>query len=126
MAATTTTAAGGMTATERRAAIGTAARYAALIALGVLYTIPFAWMISLSVKPFSDLNTIPPNFIPSHFAWDNYSTALFQPMLYFPAFFVNTIYYVVLSGAGAVLSSAIVAYGFARIQFRGSNVLFTL
>ncbi len=107
--AATGTAARGMTATERRAAIGTAARYAALIALGALYTIPFAWMISLSVKPFSDLNTIPPNFIPSYFAWDNYSTALFQPMLYFPAFFVNTIYYVVLSSAGAVLSSAIVA-----------------
>jgi multiple sugar transport system permease protein len=124
--AATSTAARGMTATERRAAIGTAARSAALIALGLLYTIPFAWMISLSLKPFSDLNSIPPNFIPSQFAWDNYATALFQPMLYFPAFFVNTIYYVVLSSAGAVLSSAIVAYGFARIQFRGSNVLFTL
>src|SRR5579859_3159845 len=102
-----TTAARRMTATERRAAIGAAARYAALIALALLYVIPFAWMISLSLKPFSDLNTIPPNFIPTRFAWENFTQALFQPMLYFPAFFVNTIYYVVLSTAGAVLSSAI-------------------
>jgi ABC-type glycerol-3-phosphate transport system permease component len=124
--AATTTATRGMTATARRVAIGTVARYAALILLGAMFAAPFLWMVSLSLKPFTDLNVIPPNLIPSRFAWENYPTALFQPMLYFPAYFVNTIYYVVLSSGGEVLSSAIVAYGFARLQFRGSNALFTL
>jgi len=124
--AATTTVTRGMTATQRRVAIGKAARYAALFVLGAMYAAPFVWMVSLSFKPFTDLNMIPPNLIPTRIAWENYPTALFQPMLYFPTFFVNTIYYVVLSSGGEVLSSAIVAYGFARLQFRGSNVLFTL
>jgi ABC-type glycerol-3-phosphate transport system permease component len=124
--AATTTATQVMSATKRRLPIGTTARYAALILLGAMYAAPFLWMVSLSLKPFTDLNVIPPNFIPSRFAWENYPTALFQPMLYFPAYFVNTIYYVVLSSGGEIVSSAIVAYGFARLQFKGSGVLFTL
>ena len=34
-----------MTATQRRTAIGTTIRYIALIALGLLYAMPFGWMI---------------------------------------------------------------------------------
>jgi multiple sugar transport system permease protein len=120
------TAARGTTATQRRVAIGTVARYGALIVLALMYAAPFVWMVSISLKPFTDLNTIPPSLIPTRIAWENYPQALFQPMLYFPAFFVNTIYYVVLSSAGEVISSAVVAYGFARLPFKGNNVLFTL
>ena len=101
-------------------------RYAALTALAALYAMPFLWMVSLSLKPFTELNDIPPRLIPGELTWSNYPAALFQPMLYFPQFFVNTIYYVGLSALGELLSSAIVAYGFARIPFRGSALLFTL
>jgi multiple sugar transport system permease protein len=104
----------------------TVLRYVILTVLAVLYAMPFVWMVSLSLKPFTDINQIPPSLIPSRLAWENYPAALFQPMLYFPQFFINTIYYVVLAVLGELLSSAIVAYGFARIPFRGSNVLFTL
>jgi len=110
----------------RRLPMGTALRYLALTAIGALYAMPFVWMVSLSLKPFTELNDIPPSLIPGRLAWENYPQALFQPMLYFPQFFVNTIYYVAMSGLGEVLSSAIVAYGFARIPFRGSGWLFTL
>ena len=101
-------------------------RYAALTALAALYAMPFLWMVSLSLKPFTELNDIPPRLIPGELTWSNYPAALFQPMLYFPQFFVNTLYYVGLSGLGEILSSAIVAYGFARIPFRGSAWLFTV
>src|SRR5579884_1811576 len=101
-------------------------RYLALIALAILYAMPFVWMLSISLKPFTDLNQSPPALIPSRLAWENYPLALFQPMLYFPQFFINTIYYVVLAGIGGLLSSAIVGYGFARINFRGSSILFGL
>lgn len=124
--ALTRTATAGATATEKRRIVGTTIRYVALVALGLLYVMPFIWMISLALKPFTDLDNIPPNLIPSRFAWENFGLALFQPMLYFPAFFVNTLYYVGFTALGELLSSAIVAYGFARIGFRGSNVLFAL
>jgi multiple sugar transport system permease protein len=110
----------------RRARWGTVLRYLALTALAAMYAMPFVWMVSLSLKPFTELNDIPPRLIPGSLAWENYPMALFQPMLYFPQFFINTLYYVGLSGLGEILSSAIVAYGFARIPFRGSAWLFTL
>jgi multiple sugar transport system permease protein len=110
----------------RRIRFPTIVRYAALIALGILYAMPFVWMVSISLKPFPDLDRIPPLLIPSRLAWENYPTALFQPMIFFPQYFINTIYYVGLSGLGELLSSSIVAYAFARIPFRGSNTLFAL
>ena len=110
----------------RRFRIPTILRYAALIALGILYAMPFVWMVSISLKPFPDLDRIPPLLIPSRLTFENYPTALFQPMIFFPQFFLNTIYYVGLSALGELLSSSIVAYAFARIPFRGANTLFAL
>src|SRR5215469_2588546 len=90
----------------RRVRIPTILRYVALIALGILYAMPFIWMVSISLKPFPDLDRIPPLLLPSRLAFENYPTALFQPMIFFPQFFVNTIYYVGLSALGQLLSSA--------------------
>lgn len=101
-------------------------RYIALTALAVIYAMPFIWMVSLSLKPDTDLNQIPPNLIPSHFTWSNYPNALFQPMLFFPRYFLNTIEYVGLAIVGELIVSALVAYGFARIPFKGRAVLFAL
>jgi multiple sugar transport system permease protein len=126
MAITRSATASRVTATERRRAAGQVLRYFFLLLFGFMYVAPFLWMISVALKPFVDLNNIPPNLIPSRFAWENFPDALLQPFLYFPAFAVNTVYYVVLSVLGQLLSSAIVAYGFARIGFRGSTVLFAI
>ncbi len=110
----------------RRFPTGVVIRYIALTALAILYVMPLLWMLSVSLKPDTDLNTIPPNLIPSSFAWQNYPNALFQPMLWFPRFFLNTIEYVGLAVIGEAVVSAIVGYGFARIPFKGSNFLFAI
>jgi multiple sugar transport system permease protein len=116
----------GMVASLRRVKVGIVIRYVLLIALGLIYAGPFVWMVSISLKPFTDLNQIPPNLIPTRLAFENYPQALFQPMIYFPQYFINTFYYVGLGGLGELLSSAIVGYGFARMSFRGNTVLFGL
>lgn len=102
------------------------ARYIALTVLGVVYAMPFIWMLSLSLKPDVDLNLIPPRLIPSTFTWDNYPHALLSPSRYFPRYFLNTFTYVGLSVLGELIVSALVAYGFARIPFKGSAILFSL
>lgn len=104
----------------------TVIRYVALIVLGAVYAFPFIWMVSLSLKPDTDLNTIPPNLIPSVITWANYPHALFQPMIYFPTYFINTIEYVVLAVVGETFVSAMVGYSFARIPFKGSSFMFGL
>lgn len=109
-----------------RGSVPTIIRYAGLITLGIVYAFPFVWMISISLKPDTDLNTIPPHLIPSVLTWSNYPKALFQPMIYFPEFFLNTLEYVILAVLGETLVSALVGYAFARIPFKGSNFMFGL
>ena len=58
--------------------VTTVLRYLALITLAILYAMPFIWMVSISLKPFTDLNEIPPVLIPSRLAWENYPAALFN------------------------------------------------
>lgn len=114
------------TASPQLARPSTVARYLALTVLALMYGMPFIWMLSVSLKPDTDLNLIPPSLIPTRLAVENYPHALLQPMLYFPRFFLNTIVYVVLAVLGEALSSAVVGYGFARIPFKGRGFLFTL
>jgi ABC-type glycerol-3-phosphate transport system permease component len=111
-------------ATQRR--IERYLTYASVTALGVMYAVPFLWMVTTSLKPPSDLDNIPPNWIPSTLNWVNYSTALLKPTRYFPLFFQNTLVYVALAVIGQLLSCTLVAYGFARIPFKGNRILFML
>jgi multiple sugar transport system permease protein len=111
-------------ATQRR--FERVAVYAAITALGILYAIPFLWMVSTSLKPPSDLDNIPPNWIPSIVSWENYPNSLLKPTRYFPTFFTNTLIYVGLTVVGQLVSCSLVAYGFARIPFKGNRFLFTL
>jgi ABC-type glycerol-3-phosphate transport system permease component len=100
--------------------------YGGLTLLGILYAIPFFWMVTTSLKPPWDIERIPPTWIPAEFAWENYPNALFKENRYFPLFFRNTLVYVGLSVVGQLLSCTLVAYGFARIPFKGNRFLFTL
>ncbi len=100
--------------------------YAAVTFLATLYAVPFLWMISTSLKPAWDLDNIPPNWIPTVLSPENYPNSLFKPTRYFPLFFRNTLVYVGLTVLGQVLSCSLVAYGFARIPFKGNKFLFSL
>ena len=56
----------------------------------------------------------------------NYARVLANPKLDFPLLTRNTLIIAVLSVLGTTISSSIVAYGFARIKFRGNGALFGL
>lgn len=56
--------------------------------------------------------------------WSNYSTV--WNTINFPRLLWNTFYYAIASGIGTVLSSTLVAYGFARFRFPGRDFLFIL
>ena len=55
--------------------------------------------------------------------WDNYPKAVVA-MRHFPRYLANTLILCALNVIGTVLSSALVAYGFARLEWRGRNALF--
>ncbi|SFB56060.1 multiple sugar transport system permease protein [Cohnella sp. OV330] len=94
-----------------------------LLALVMIY--PILWMISSSLKPNGEIFSQAYNLIPSRIAWENYSSgwAGFAGNT-FTTFFKNSLIIVVISTIGAVASSAVVAYGFARIPFAGKGFWF--
>jgi len=94
-----------------------------LCLIAVLLMIPFYWMLSTSLKVESQVYRFPPVWVPNPVAWENYRYALFEIMP-FPQFFKNTIYITVLSTVGAVLTSSMVAFAFARLRWPGRDYLF--
>lgn len=59
------------------------------------------------------------------FRWENFPRAV-AAMRHFPRYLANTLILCVLNVAGTVISSSLVAYGFARLEWRGRDRLFAL
>ncbi|MDQ0198702.1 carbohydrate ABC transporter permease [Neobacillus ginsengisoli] len=96
--------------------------YILLIFFSLLFLAPFFWMLTTSVKSPEELYLFPPKWIPSKFHFENFKEAwMSQP---FNQFFLNTVTVTVLSTIGQIVSSSLVAYGFARFKFKGRDFLF--
>ena len=105
--------------------------HAALIMLCLPFIMPLVWMVSTSLKSDSQIYVKNgeaavafsiKNLVPSPVKWDNYPAAL--KTVPFAIYLRNTLFLCALTVIGAVASSAIVAYGFARIRFAGREALF--
>ncbi|MEN6479034.1 MAG: carbohydrate ABC transporter permease [Anaerolineales bacterium] len=93
-------------------------------ALGVLFFVPFLWMLSTSLKFDTEVYRIPPTWIPQTVRWANYPEALtYVP---FGRYFGNTMFYAAFTVAGTVFSSALVAYSFSRLQWKQRDLVFGL
>jgi multiple sugar transport system permease protein len=98
----------------------------ALILICAGFIIPFAWMVSTSLKTSTEAMQFPPKMIPSPPRWETYVKVLTYERVDFPLFARNTLIIAALAVTGTTLSSALVAYGFAKVRFRGRGVLFAL
>jgi multiple sugar transport system permease protein len=99
-------------------------RYAVLGALAVLFAAPFLWMLSTSLTPAGEALDRNRPLIPPRPAWGNYVEAL--TALPFGVFFRNTVIVTVCCVIGQTLSAAMVAFAFARLNFRFREALFLL
>lgn len=97
-----------------------------LILICASFALPFLWMISTSLKPLEKTMEFPPQFIPNPIQLQNYVDVISSEKLDFPLLTRNTLIVAILSVLGTTLSSAMVAYGFARIRFKGRGVLFAI
>jgi len=96
--------------------------YLALTALAVIFCAPFVWLVITSLKPADEI--FASNWIPTEWRWDNYADVFnFAPVA---RWMWNTLVITVLAVVAVLLSSSLVAYGFARIRFRGRGALFAL
>jgi len=100
--------------------------HAILIFGAVIVMIPLAWMLSTSLKVPSQVNKFPPILIPNPVVWSNYISAVTIFPVPFWIFVRNSLFMSLSITIGTVMSNAIVAFAFARLRFRGSQVLFLI
>jgi multiple sugar transport system permease protein len=107
---------------QRGPKVGQVGLYAALFGLSILFMIPFAWLLLTSLKPPTEI--FDGSWLPSEVYEKNYVDVFKEASVgrwLFNSFIVASL------GVVAVLfSSSLVAYGFARLRFRGNKQLFAL
>jgi multiple sugar transport system permease protein len=108
----------------QRPAFARMAAHLFLILVGVLFFLPFYWLISTSLKELNQIFTLPPVWIPDPIRWQNYPESL----TYFPFLLQlsNTLAITLSSVALTLLSSTLVAFSFSRLRWPGRNLLFFL
>ncbi|MXZ42306.1 MAG: carbohydrate ABC transporter permease [Caldilineaceae bacterium SB0666_bin_21] len=95
-----------------------------LIFFGIIFMLPFLWMVSSSLKPSAEIFEIPVRLIPKTFAFTNYPDAI--ESIRFLRYLANTFIYAVGLMTGAVLSNVFIGYGFARIDWPGRDIVFII
>lgn len=96
--------------------------YGLLIAMSVVFLLPFYWMITTALKPQSLIYEFPPDIVLGNLTLRHFSDG--WQALPFGRIYLNTIFVTTFSVVGTVLSSSLAGYGFARYRAPGSNVLF--
>jgi multiple sugar transport system permease protein len=100
------------------------ASHLVLLALGLFFFLPFYWLVITSLKADAEVFAVPPVWLPRELHWANFRRAV--EYIPFFLFLKNTLVICLLSVVGAVLSSSLVAYSFARLRWPGRDPLFFL
>ena len=124
----------------KRSGLPRAWLYALLVVVGVAYALPLVWMASTSIKPADEALSRSIGVLPRlegtgggdgtyparlwRQAARNYSDVLESPVADFRLYMRNSLVVATLSVVGMTVSSAIVAYGFSRIRWRGRDATF--
>ena len=96
--------------------------YAFLIFMAIAVLFPFYWMLISSVKTLDEYRLSVPTFWPNVFRWENYADAFAQANLW--RLFGNTAYVGIVSTILSLVITILAAFAFARLEFKGKNVLF--
>jgi multiple sugar transport system permease protein len=92
-----------------------------LIATAFVVLLPYLWMVTTSLKPIK-LTFQAPYLIPHHFVWHNYVDAWNAAP--FDRFYINSAIMAIAISVGQVITRAMAAYAFDRLDFPFKNTLF--
>lgn len=94
--------------------------------IGLIMIYPLIWMVMSPFKPTNTIFQTAGSLIPEHVTFENYVNGWkgFAKVT-FSTFFKNSLFISVVATIGTVISSAVVAYGFARFHFKGKKLLFS-
>lgn len=93
-----------------------------LVAISTLF--PFYWMVNTSLKSMEEYMKISPTFFPQSMAWENYGKAVVLDN--FGRNMANTLLVAITSTGLSMVIIILSAFAFARLQFKGKNLMFTI
>jgi multiple sugar transport system permease protein len=98
-----------------------------ILLFGCLFTlVPFLWMLSTSFKSATEIVKLPPTLLPEKFTLQSYQTIFNDPRVPLARFYLNSIIVSVSVVLMVLFTSSLAGYVFAKYQFYGKNVLFTM
>jgi multiple sugar transport system permease protein len=100
--------------------------YVVLIAGAVVMILPFVWMTSTACKPPVELSKIPVRWVPQHAVCGDNLQELYDTSPNFNRYLFNSALMTLGRTLGQLVTCSLAAYGFARFQFPGRNVLFAI
>jgi len=99
-----------------------AGTYLFLCIMALIVLFPFYWMIISSLKTLAEYRQAVPTFWPKQLMFENYATAFDTASL--GTLFMNTLYVGVVSTLLSLVITVLSAFAFARLEFKGKNLLF--
>ncbi|WP_391572498.1 carbohydrate ABC transporter permease [Cohnella sp.] len=98
--------------------------HAVMIVCCILFIFPFLWMALTSFKTPQEIFQWPPQMFPKEWSFSNYQEVLTAvPLL---RMLLNSLFVAVAVTAGTLLFSSLAAYSFARLRFKGKDLLFSM
>lgn len=91
---------------------------------GLTMVFPFVWQVLMSLSTNAEIQAVPPQFLPASPQWGNYAEVLAR-IPFLSQFWTSFLITALRTGAQLILCS-MAGYAFARMQFKGRNVLFGL
>lgn len=109
---------------KKKNKISTVLIYIALIIGSLIMIFPFIWMILTAFKTNAEVLQVPPTILPKN--WDFASFTKVLDLLPFGNLYLNTGLMILFRVVCAVLFSSMAGFAFAKLDFKGKNILFTL
>ena len=98
--------------------------YLLVLILSVLFGFPLFWTLMSSLKTPVEMASFPPPWVPAVPQWSNYFNVLMLDSRPVVTWLLNSVFLAVLVTSGVVITASLVAYSFARFEYRGRDFLF--
>lgn len=105
---------------------GRVALYGLVLLLCLMFGFPLFWAAMSSLKTPMEMAKFPPPWVPADPQWENYVRVFAISRHPVSIWALNSTIIVVLGTLGTVLTASLVAYSFARFQYRGRDTLFAI
>jgi multiple sugar transport system permease protein len=95
-----------------------------LFALSIIMVAPLVWTVSTSLRTPAQSFSLPPKWLPTDLAWDNYDQVFARIPFWHQIF--NSFRVTASIVVGQLITASLAGYAFARLEFPGKNLLFWL